>query len=63
MARHPAPAALLGRYGLRPKKSWGQNFLGDEEILDDIARLAVDAPGTRVLELGAAARGGPSRPP
>src|SRR5512138_166643 len=53
MTRHPAPRALLDRYGLRAKKSWGQNFLGDEEILDDIARLAVDAPGTAVLELGA----------
>ncbi len=50
---HPSPAALLRKYGLRAKRSWGQNFLGDEAILDDIARLAVDGPGARVVELGA----------
>ena len=50
---HPSPRALLEKYGLRAKKSWGQNFLGDEEILDAIARLAVEAPGERVVELGA----------
>jgi 16S rRNA (adenine1518-N6/adenine1519-N6)-dimethyltransferase len=51
--RHPSPSALLARHGLRAKKSWGQNFLGDEVILDDIARLAVAGPGERVVELGA----------
>jgi 16S rRNA (adenine1518-N6/adenine1519-N6)-dimethyltransferase len=51
--RYPSPRALLEKYGLRAKKSWGQNFLGDEEILDHIARLAVEAPGERVVELGA----------
>jgi len=50
---YPSPRALLAKYGLRAKKSWGQNFLGDESILDDIARLAVPAPGERVVELGA----------
>jgi 16S rRNA (adenine1518-N6/adenine1519-N6)-dimethyltransferase len=50
---YPSPSALLHKYGLRAKKSWGQNFLGDEAILDDIARLAVEAPGERVVELGA----------
>ncbi len=50
---HPSPRALLEKYGLRAKKSWGQNFLGDEEILGSIARLAVDEPGARVVELGA----------
>ncbi len=50
---YPSPRALLGTYGLRAKKSWGQNFLGDEAVLDDIARLAAPAPGTRVVELGA----------
>jgi len=50
---HPSPRALLERYGLRAKKSWGQNFLGDEVVLDHIARLAVRAPGERVVELGA----------
>jgi len=50
---HGSPRQLLEKYGLRPKKSWGQNFLSDEAILDDIARLAVDRPGERVVELGA----------
>jgi 16S rRNA (adenine1518-N6/adenine1519-N6)-dimethyltransferase len=50
---HPAPRELLRRYGLRAKRSWGQNFLGDEGILDAIARLAVERPGERVVELGA----------
>lgn len=50
---YPSPRALLDKYGLRAKKSWGQNFLGDEEILDHIARLAVEVPGERVVELGA----------
>jgi 16S rRNA (adenine1518-N6/adenine1519-N6)-dimethyltransferase len=51
--RYPPPRVLLERYGLRAKKSWGQNFLGDEAILDDIARLAVPERGARVVELGA----------
>ena len=51
--RYPSPRALLDKYDLRAKKSWGQNFLGDEEILDHIARLAVEAAGDRVIELGA----------
>jgi 16S rRNA (adenine1518-N6/adenine1519-N6)-dimethyltransferase len=51
--RYPSPRALLDRYGLRAKKSWGQNFLGDEGILDDIARLAAPGPGDLVVELGA----------
>ena len=49
---YPSPRALLEKYGLRAKKSWGQNFLGDEEILDHIARLAA-GEGERVVELGA----------
>ncbi len=51
--RYPSPRALLEKYGLRAKKSWGQNFLGDESILDDIARLAAPGAGDRVVELGA----------
>jgi 16S rRNA (adenine1518-N6/adenine1519-N6)-dimethyltransferase len=51
--RYPRPRALLDKYGLRAKKSWGQNFLGDEAILDDIARLAAPRPGALVVELGA----------
>lgn len=51
--RYPSPRALLEKYGLRAKKSWGQNFLGDEGILDHIARLAAPAAGDLVVELGA----------
>ncbi len=51
--RYPSPRALLEKYGLRAKKSWGQNFLGDEGILDDIARLAAPRAGEPVVELGA----------
>jgi len=50
---HPSPKALLEKYGLRAKKSWGQNFLADDAILDEIARLAVSRRGERVVELGA----------
>jgi 16S rRNA (adenine1518-N6/adenine1519-N6)-dimethyltransferase len=52
IGRYPSPRALLDKYGLRAKKSWGQNFLGDEAILDDIARLAAPRPGELVVELG-----------
>lgn len=45
--------ALLAARGLRPKKSLGQNFLMDAGTAMRIARLAVDAPGERVLEIGA----------
>lgn len=50
---YPTPGALLAKYGFRAKKSWGQNFLADEQILGDIARLAVETPGELVVELGA----------
>jgi 16S rRNA (adenine1518-N6/adenine1519-N6)-dimethyltransferase len=53
VATYPSPRALLDRYELRAKKSWGQNFLFEESVLDDIARLAAPRPGERVLELGA----------
>ncbi len=51
--RYPSPRALLEKYGLRAKKSWGQNFLGDDHILSDIARLAAPRSGDLVVELGA----------
>jgi 16S rRNA (adenine1518-N6/adenine1519-N6)-dimethyltransferase len=51
--RYPSPRALLEKHGLRPKKSWGQNFLADEGILDEIARLAAPGRGDLVVELGA----------
>jgi 16S rRNA (adenine1518-N6/adenine1519-N6)-dimethyltransferase len=52
-ASHPAPRRLLQKYGLRAKRSWGQNFLGDVGILDAIAALAVPRAGEPVVELGA----------
>ncbi len=48
----PSPRELLDRHGLRAKKSWGQNFLGDPTVQEDIARLAVERPGEVVVELG-----------
>jgi len=47
------PSELLQRHGLRPKKAWGQNFLGDERILAAIAGLTEARPGETVVELGA----------
>ena len=55
------PRALLARWGLRPKKRYGQNFLMDAAAARRIARLSVspvgDAPQTEkrstVLEIGA----------
>jgi 16S rRNA (adenine1518-N6/adenine1519-N6)-dimethyltransferase len=44
---------LLGARGLRPKKSLGQNFLMDGGTAARIAKLAVDAPGERIIEVGA----------
>ena len=49
---HPSPRALLEKHGLRAKKSWGQNFLADEAVLDSIARLAVERSGEAVVEIG-----------
>ncbi|HTD33701.1 MAG TPA: 16S rRNA (adenine(1518)-N(6)/adenine(1519)-N(6))-dimethyltransferase RsmA, partial [Candidatus Elarobacter sp.] len=46
------PRALLGARGIRPKKRLGQHFLMDGGTAARIARLAVDAPGDRVLEIG-----------
>ena len=47
------PAQLLRKHGLRPKKDWGQNFLGDEDILDGLAGLSGAGPGDTIVELGA----------
>ena len=46
-------AALLQRYGLRPKKKLGQNFLQDPNILDKIVRIAEVGAEDTVLEIGA----------
>ncbi len=50
MAEHPR--ALLKRHGLRPKESWGQNFLSDEVILSRIVDEAMIVPADVVIELG-----------
>jgi 16S rRNA (adenine1518-N6/adenine1519-N6)-dimethyltransferase len=47
-----SPAQILRRHGLKPKKEWGQNFLGDEGILREMAALAGLQPGDTVVELG-----------
>jgi 16S rRNA (adenine1518-N6/adenine1519-N6)-dimethyltransferase len=47
-----SPRDLLQRYGLKPKQSWGQNFLGDEEALARIAGVAGVGPGDVAVELG-----------
>lgn len=46
------PKAMLARHGLRPKHSFGQNFLADERLAQRIAE-ACDARGGSVIELGA----------
>jgi 16S rRNA (adenine1518-N6/adenine1519-N6)-dimethyltransferase len=47
-----SPQALLRRFGLRAKHSWGQNFLAAPDVLEEIARTAVRSPEEPVLELG-----------
>ncbi len=46
------PRDILQRHGLRAKHSWGQNFLGDPEILGDIADALELREGEPVVELG-----------
>ncbi len=46
------PRELLRRHGLHPKHSWGQNFLGDEVVLERIADEALLRPGEPCVELG-----------
>ena len=52
-AQHPR--ALLARWGLRPKKRFGQNFLMDGNAAHRIARLCLSGveSGARALEIGA----------
>ena len=47
-----SPRSILQRRGLRPKYSWGQNFLGDAEALEKIAAALQLQPGEPVVELG-----------
>lgn len=48
------PRAVLARWGLRPQKRFGQNFLLDPSIAGDVATLCALPDGPRrVLEIGA----------
>jgi 16S rRNA (adenine1518-N6/adenine1519-N6)-dimethyltransferase len=47
-----SPQELLRRHGLKPKHSWGQNFLGDAGALSRIAAALHLSPGEPVVELG-----------
>ena len=46
-------SALMEKYGLRPDKSLGQNFLRDASALQRIVEVADLDPGDTVLEIGA----------
>ena len=46
------PKTILAGYGLEPKKSLGQNFLFDENVLARIADAADLQPGDELLEIG-----------
>jgi 16S rRNA (adenine1518-N6/adenine1519-N6)-dimethyltransferase len=46
------PRDLLNRYGISPKKSLGQNFLTDPQILSRIASAAKLSPEDNILEIG-----------
>jgi 16S rRNA (adenine1518-N6/adenine1519-N6)-dimethyltransferase len=43
---------LLARYGLRAKKSWGQNFLIDRRVQERIVAAAALGPADVVVEIG-----------
>jgi 16S rRNA (adenine1518-N6/adenine1519-N6)-dimethyltransferase len=47
------PRALLLRYGLRAKKSWGQNFLVSDRVYAAIVGAAATADDDWVVEIGA----------
>ena len=51
----PAPTAraLLQKYGLRAKKSWGQNFLVDERAFQRIVEACRPEEGATIVEIGA----------
>ena len=44
---------VLKRHGLKPKRSWSQNFLIDEDVLFDIAEAVEWGEVQTVIELGA----------
>ncbi|MDJ0953105.1 MAG: 16S rRNA (adenine(1518)-N(6)/adenine(1519)-N(6))-dimethyltransferase RsmA [Acidimicrobiia bacterium] len=45
--------ALLEAHGVRPRRSLGQNFLADPNLVDRIVRTAGPGPGDRIVEVGA----------
>ncbi|MCP4679058.1 MAG: ribosomal RNA small subunit methyltransferase A [Deltaproteobacteria bacterium] len=47
------PRTVLKRHGLRPKRSWGQNFLVSPRAVNTISKACVDKPGRHVIEIGA----------
>jgi 16S rRNA (adenine1518-N6/adenine1519-N6)-dimethyltransferase len=49
----PGARELLARHGLRPKKSWGQNFLVDPSVRQRIVGAAQVQPDDVVVEIGA----------
>lgn len=51
--RIESPTQILRRHGLRPKKAWGQNFLGGDKHLAAIAAACRIDEGDTVVELGA----------
>ncbi|MEL6758828.1 MAG: 16S rRNA (adenine(1518)-N(6)/adenine(1519)-N(6))-dimethyltransferase RsmA [Myxococcota bacterium] len=54
MTRPPLDArSQLGRAGLRPKKSWGQNFLAEGSVHAAIVDALGATPNETVVELGA----------
>ena len=48
-----SPKALLDNYDLFPKKSLGQHFMHDPQLLDKIVDSAGIQPGETVIEVGA----------
>lgn len=46
------PKTILQQYGLEPKKSLGQNFLFDDQVLGKIIAAADLTPSDHVLEIG-----------
>ncbi len=53
MSRATDAKALLSRAGLKAKKSWGQNFLKDDSVLERIATATKVGSGEPIVELGA----------
>jgi 16S rRNA (adenine1518-N6/adenine1519-N6)-dimethyltransferase len=47
------PSVLLKKYGLSPRKRWGQNFLHDPHVHGRIVAASEARAGSRVVEIGA----------